>query len=293
MTPLRQQMTAALELNGKSPATVEAYVREVALLANFYRKRPDLISEDELVRYLLHRKNVNKLAPSSMRICYSGLRFFYQRVLDRPWKLFALLHARRELRRPSVLSRAEVHRLLEAAYPFHNQVYFTTLYSCGLRLQEGLHLQIGDVDSPRLMLHVHRGKGARDRVLPLPEKTLLLLRQYWKTHRHPRLLFPATGQNHQLASAASSPMSRASVQGAFLKARLRAGISKRGISLHSLRHSYATHLLEAGVSLPTIQRYLGHSSLETTTVYLHLTPQGQQQAVAHINRLLEVPPCQP
>jgi integrase/recombinase XerD len=293
MTPLRQQMTAALELNGKSPATVEAYVREVALVAKFYRKRPDLISEEELVRYLLHRKNVNKLAPTSMRICYSGLRFFYQRALGWDWKLFALLRARRELRRPSVLSRVEVHRLLEAAYPFHNRVYFTTVYSCGLRLHEGLHLEIGDVDSPRLMLHVHRGKGVRDRVLPLPEKTLLLLRQYWKTHRHPRLLFPATGQNHQQASTASSPMSRASVQGAFLKARLRAGIFKRGISLHSLRHSYATHLLEAGVPLPTIQRYLGHSSLETTTVYLHLTPAGQQQAVAHINRLLEVPSCQP
>jgi integrase len=228
-----------------------------------------------------------------MRICYSGLRFFYQRVLACEWNIFALLRARRELRRPSVLSRAEVHRILQAAYPFHNQVYFTTVYSCGLRLHEGLHLEIGDIDGQRGMLHVHRGKGARDRVLPLPVQTLLLLRQYWKTHRHPRLLFPATGQNHQQASTASSPMSRASVQGAFLKARLRAGISKRGISLHSLRHSYATHLLEAGVPLPTIQRYLGHSSLETTTVYLHLTAEGQQQAVAHINRLLEVPACQP
>ena len=200
MTPLRQQMVAALELNGKSPATVEAYVREVALLSKFYRKRPDLISEAELVHYLLHRKNTDRLAPTSMRICYSGLRFFFQRVLDREWKIFALLHARRELRRPCVLSRAEVHRILQAAYPFHNQVYFTTLYSCGLRLHEGLHLEVGDVDSPRLMLHVHRGKGARDRVLPLPEKTLLLLRQYWKTHRHPRLLFPATGQIHRLRS---------------------------------------------------------------------------------------------
>jgi len=293
MIPLRQQMMAALELNGKSPATVEAYVREVFLVSKFYRKRPDRISEEELVRYLLHRKNIDKLAPTSMRICYSGIRFFYQRVLAREWKIFALLHARRELRRPSVLSRQEVHRILEAASPFHNQVYFTTVYSCGLRLQEGLHLEIGDIDSPRLMLHVHRGKGARDRVLPLPKQTLLLLRQYWKTHRHPRLLFPATGQNHQQASSASAPMSRASVQGAFLKARTRAGITKRGISLHSLRHSYATHLLEAGVPLPTIQRYLGHSHIETTMVYLHLTPVGQQQAVAHINRLLEVPPCQP
>ena len=124
MTPLRQQMMAALELNGKSPATVEAYVREVFLVSKFYRKRPDLISEEELVRYLLHRKNVNKLAPSSMRICYSGIRFFYQRVLAREWKIFALLHARRELRRPSVLSRQEVHRILEAASPFHNQGLF-------------------------------------------------------------------------------------------------------------------------------------------------------------------------
>jgi integrase/recombinase XerD len=293
MTPLRQQMMAALELNGKSPATVEAYVREVFLVSKFYRKRPDRISEEELVRYLLHRKNIDKLAPSSMRICYSGIRFFYQRVLAREWKIFALLHARRELRRPSVLSRQEVHRVLEAASPFHNQVYFTTVYSCGLRLHEGLHLEIGDIDSQSGMLHVHRGKGARDRVLPLPQQTLLLLRQYWKSHRHPRLLFPATGQNHRQASTASSPMSRASVQGAFLKARLRAGITKRGISLHSLRHSYATHLLEAGVPLPTIQRYLGHSHIETTMVYLHLTPEGQQQAGAHINRLLEVPSCQP
>ena len=150
MTPLRQQMVAALELNGKSPATVEAYVREVALVAKFYRKRPDLISEEELVRYLLHRKNTDRLAPTSMRICYSGLRFFYQRVLGREWKLFALLRARRELRRPCVLSRAEVHRILEAAYPFHNQVYFTTVYSCGLRLHEALRVhprRLGGVES--------------------------------------------------------------------------------------------------------------------------------------------------
>jgi integrase len=129
-------------------------------------------------------------------------------------------------------------------------------------------------------------------VVPLPEKTLILLRQYWKTHRHSHLLFPATGQNHQQASTATFPMSRTSVQGAFFKARLKAGINKRGISLHSLRHSYATHLLEAGVPLPTIQRYLGHSHIETTMVYLHLTPEGQREAIGHINQLLEAPSCQ-
>jgi integrase/recombinase XerD len=292
MTPLRQKMIAALQLNGKSPSTVESYVREVYLVSKFYGKRPDLVTEDELIRYLLHRKNVNKLAPTSMRICYSGIRFFFERVLGRPWRIFALLHARRELRRPMILSLDEVHQILEAAQPVHNQVYFTTVYSCGLRLHEGLHLEIGDIDNKQMMLHVHRGKGAKDRVVPLPEKTLLLLRQYWKTHRNPRFLFPATGQNHQQASAASSPMSRTSVQGAFFKARLKAGINKRGISLHSLRHSYATHLLEAGVPLPTIQRYLGHSHIETTMIYLHLTPEGQREAIGHINQLLEAPSCQ-
>ena len=292
MTPLRQKMIAALELNAKSPSTVESYVREVYLVSKFYSKRPDLISEDELIRYLLHRKNVDKLAPPSMRICYSGIRFFFERVLARPWRIFALLHARRELRRPMILSREEVHQVLESAQPFHNQVYFTTVYSCGLRLHEGLHLEIGDIDTQQMMLHVHRGKGAKDRVVPLPEKTLILLRQYWKTHRHSHLLFPATGQNHQQASTATSPMSRTSVQGAFFKARLKAGINKRGISLHSLRHSYATHLLEAGVPLPTIQRYLGHSHIETTMVYLHLTPEGQREAIGHINQLLEAPSCQ-
>jgi site-specific recombinase XerD len=190
MTPLRQQMTAALELNGKSPATIEAYVREVYLVSKFYAKRPDLISEEELQRYLLHRKNVDHLAPTSMRICYSGIRFFYQRVLGREWRIFALLHTRRERRRPSVLSRPEVYRLLQAAYPFHNQVYFTTVYSCGLRLQEGLHLEIGDIDSPNGMLHVHRGKGAKDRVLPLPEKPCCCYANTGKLTAIPACCFP-------------------------------------------------------------------------------------------------------
>src|SRR5215475_3797850 len=269
MTPLRQQMIAALQLSGKGERTQASYVREVRLLAQFYGKSPNLISEQELQRYFLHRKNVDGLAPASMRICYSGIRFFYQHVLKRDWSTLALIRAQTAHRLPAVLSIEEVQRLLEAATPFHNQAYFTTVYSLGLRLHEALYLQVSDIDGPRLQ--VHRGKGAKDRYVPLPADTLALLRTYWKTHRNPTWLFPATGRDHQQSPRATSPMSRSSVQGAFRKAKQRAGITKTGVAIHSLRHSYATPLLEAGVNPRLIQRYLGHTQLETTMVYLHLT----------------------
>ena len=172
MTPLRQQMIAALQLSGKGERTQQAYVREVRLLSQFYGKSPDLISEPELQDYFLHRKNVDRLAPASMRICYSGIRFFSQHVLQRDWHTLSLIRAQTEHRLPAVLSVQEVRRLLKAATPLHNQVYFTTVYSLGLRLHEALSLQVADIDGQRLQVHVHRGKGAKDRYVPLPEDTL-------------------------------------------------------------------------------------------------------------------------
>ena len=286
MTPLRQQMIAALQLSGKGERTQQSYVREVRLLAQFYRKSPDLISEEELQQYVLHRKNINRLAPSSMRICYSALRFFYHHVLERDWKTLDLMRAESEHRLPAILSLDEVRRLLNAATPLHNRVYFTTVYSCGLRLHEGLYLQVCDIDSPRHMVHVHRGKGAKDRYVPLPQETLELLRRYWKTHRNPTWLFPATGRDHKHMATATSPMRRSSVQGAFRKATQRAGIIKRDVGVHTLRHCYATHLLEAGVNLRAIQRYMGHAHLETTMLYLHLTQKGHEDAYQRIDALM-------
>jgi integrase len=180
----------------------------------------------------------------------------------------------------------EVKRLLQAATPLHNQIYFTTVYSLGLRLHEALSLQVSDIDGQRLQVHVHRGKGAKDRYVPLPAETLRLLRTYWKTHRHPAWLFPATGRNHSQGPTAPSPMSRSSVQGAFRKAKHRAEITKMGVAIHTLRHSYATHLLEAGVNPRLIQRYLGHTQLETTMLYLHLTHKGQEEAYERLNALM-------
>ena len=286
MTPLRKQMIAALQLSGKGERTQQAYVREVRLLSQFFGKSPDLISEPELQAYFLHRKNVDHLAPASMRICYSGIKFFYQHVLKRDWHTLSLLRAQTEHRLPAVLSVQEVRRLLKTATPLHNQVYFTTVYSLGLRLHEALYLQVTDIDSQRMLVHVHRGKGAKDRYVPLPQDTLALLRAYWQTHRNKTWLFPATGRDQQQCPSATSPMSRNSVQGAFRKAKRRASITKTDLAIHSLRHSYATHLLEAGVNPRLIQCYLGHTQLETTMIYLHLTQTGHEDAYTRINALM-------
>jgi integrase/recombinase XerD len=189
-------------------------------------------------------------------------------------------------RLPAVHSVEEDRRLLASATPLHNQVYFTTVYSVGLRLHAALFPQVSDMDGPRLQGHVHRGKGAQDRSVPWPAEPLALLRPYWKTQRHPTWLFPATGRDHTQSPRATSPMSRSSVQGAFRQATQRAGMTKTGVAIPTLRHSYAPHLLEAGVNPRLIQRYLGHTQLETTMVSLHLTHTGHEDAYERVGALM-------
>jgi integrase/recombinase XerD len=287
MTNWSERMNQTLQLNGKSESTRQAYIRTVRMLVDFYNKTPDAVSEEELRSYFLHRKNVSLWSSKTMRICYCGVRFFFVNVLQHNWHIFNIIHAQAERRLPAVLSKEEVRRLLSCANTTHNHAYLTTVYSCGLRLHEALYLEISDIDAARHMLHVHRGKGAKDRYVPIPESTIFTLRQYWKTHRNPKLIFPAIGRDRKQVSATSSPMARSSVQGALLRAKKLAGITKKGVCLHTLRHSYATHLLEAGVNLRSIQQFLGHAQLETTMLYLHLTNQGQQDAWDKINELMK------
>jgi len=281
------RMIKALQLNGKGERTQEAYARALRMLVEFYDKSPDLITEEELQDYFLHRKNTDHWSPNTMRICYCGIRFFYEHVLQRNWHILGILRAQNERRLPAVLSVEEVRSILARVKTFQNYAYLTTVYSCGLRLHEGLHLEISDIDSTRMMIHVHRGKGAKDRYVPLPQSTLLLLRRYWLTHRHPQLLFPALGRNGKGATESQTPMAKSSVQGAFRRAKYDAGIRKKGVSVHTLRHSYATHLLEAGVNLRVIQKNMGHTQLETTMIYLHLTQKGHEDACQLINQVME------
>jgi len=282
-----QQSIKALQLAGMSERTQQCYTRSVRMLADYYHKTPDQLSEDELQEYFLYRINQSKWAPNTMKICYSGIKFFFTHVLKREWHIFNILRAKREKRLPCVLSRPEVDRILKHVRTFHNRVFLTTVYSCGLRLQEALHLQVSDIDSCRMMIHVHRGKQAKDRYVPLPEETLCLLRRYWCLHRNQRLIFPALGRNGKQAPTSKTPMAIDSVQGALRNARLTAGIRKRRVTIHTLRHSYATHLLEAGVNLKVIQRYLGHALIETTMIYCHLTQKGHENASLIVNNIMK------
>ena len=284
MTTLRQQMTQDLQIAGLSERTQEAYLRAVRQLTDHYGQAPDTLDEQQVRDYFLFLKNVKKFAPASLKMAFYGIRYFYTRTVPRSWDTLAKFRVAKQKTLPDVLTVDEVRRLIDAVRTPHNKTYLWTVYSLGLRLTEGLHLEVGDIDGQRMMVHVHRGKGAKDRYVPLPPRTLAMLRQYWATHRNPTLLFPATYRNQR--ATVKEPMGKTSVQGAMRRVVVELGMCK-SVSIHTLRHSYATHLLEAGVSLRLIQQYLGHSSLQTTTVYLHLTSQGQQQAIDTIEQLMQ------
>jgi integrase/recombinase XerD len=268
----------------------------VRQLAGYYDKSPDRISEEELRQYFLYLSQVRKVSPSTFQIALSAIKFFYEYTLQRQWATLELVKPMREKKLPVVLSVEEVGRVLARVHRARYRVceswpdrpvrsIFSAIYACGLRLQEGIHLQVGDIDSQRMFIHVHRGKGNRERYVPLPVSLLELLRQHWSSHHHPVWLFPDSRWEGGSSVAPAGPVHHRGVQRAFKLALVESGIQKDA-TVHTLRHSYATHLLEAGVSLRLIQAYLGHATPDTTIIYTHLTPQVEAPAVAAINRLV-------
>jgi len=285
MTALRRRTHQDLQLAGLSERTVRSYLRAMRQLAAHFNTSPDLLTESQVREYILYLKNDKQFATGSLKIAVAGIKFFYSHTEPRDWETLKKLRIPRAKTLPDVLSIAEVRRLIDAARRPWLAAYLWTVYSLGLRLQEALNLQVGDIDSDRMLVHVHRGKGAKDRYVPLPARTLTVLRQFWVTHRNQVWLFPATNRGGRQGATATGPMPRDSVQAGMRSLVKQLGFRKR-ISIHTLRHSYATHLLEAGVSLRLIQQYLGHRSLQTTMIYLHLTSLGQEQARAAIDRLM-------
>jgi integrase/recombinase XerD len=281
-----QKSMRALQLAGMSDRTQECYTRSVRQLVDFYGKTPDQITEQELQDYFLHRKNIDKWSAATMRIAYSGVKFFFFNVLQRDWHTLKLIYAKRDKTLPAVLSIDEVWTIINAIKTIQNKTYFTVVYTCGLRLHEALFLQVSDIDAKLKRIHVHRGKGAKDRYVPLPEATLGCMRNYWKTHKNPKWIFPALGRGCMEGPSAQEPMNYSSVQGALRRVLTQLKFIKR-ISVHTFRHTYATHLLEAGVNIRRIQEYLGHSSLNSTMVYLHLTTQGHEHAYDIINSMMK------
>jgi len=281
--PLYAAMLRALKLQGKAEKTQQGYARAVRRAAAFFDRCPDDLSAEDLRVYFAELLETHSWSAVNIDRC--GLQFFYRQVLDKPWSWEKIVKPPRPQRLPDVLSRAEVHRLLGSVRKLRYRVFFILLYSTGLRLGEGLALQVGDIDTEQLRIHVRGGKGDKDRYVPITERLLFLLRCWWKTHGHPRLLFPNPSGGSERMRKAAGPMDRGGVQLA-MKAAVKACRIRLRITVHSLRHCFATHMLELGVDLRELQVILGHTRPETTARYAHLTDVTAAQARERQGKLM-------
>lgn len=287
MTELRERMLEDLKLHGLAKSTQNLYVQAVRQLAKYCRKPPDQITEEGLRQYFLYLTQVKKIAPSTLTVAVCGIRFFYEHTLHRQWTILNLVRSPKEKKLPEVLTIEEVRRILGCVHHLCFKACLSTIYACGLRIQEGTRLQVKDIDSVSEIIHIRDGKGGKDRNVPLPPSILKILRQYWITHRNPVWIYPSRDKEgiYRLDTA-TKPMTVRAVQRAFLGALQESGVTKEA-TVHTLRHSWATHLYEAGVDLRIIQAYLGHASPATTSIYTHLTPKTTEPAKQTINQVLE------
>jgi integrase/recombinase XerD len=265
MTPLRQRLIEELALRGYSERTTEAYVHAVAGLAGYYGRAPDRLSDEQARDYLLHLHLETPKAASTLNVAVSGLRFFYRWVLRRPFGPIerAMPRVEKAKRRPKAYTRAEVERLLAScAHPKH-RAFLMTVYGAGLRLNEACHLRPEHIDRSAGQIRIEQGKGRKDRYTVLPERLLRELEDYWRKCRPQGWLFPSSRDPQ-------APMPDGTGQKIFYAAVVRARLPDKG-GIHCLRHSFATHWLEAGLPLFVLKRLLGHTSLSTTTNYLHVS----------------------
>jgi site-specific recombinase XerD len=273
MTPYRQRMIEDLKLRNYSPKTIQAYVGRMAHFARFCGKSPDQLGPEDIRRFQLHLiEKGGSWSAFKQAVC--GLRFFYKVTFPVDWAVEQVPFAKRPQKLPAVPSLAEVQRFLPCVQVFKLRVLLTTIYASGLRLSEALHLEATDIDSPRMLIRVRGGKGNRDRYVPLSPRLLELLRQYYREQQPKTWLFPG--------KTLERPLTPSVVQKSCQRAVLAAGLRKR-LTPHSLRHGYATHLLEAGVNLLAIQRLLGHHHLSTTLKYLHLSPERVQSTISPLD----------
>ena len=265
MTPLRQKLIDEIQLRGYSQSTQTNYVHWVAKLAQFYDRSPDQISDPEIKAFLVHLLRKLKLASSTLIVAVSALRFFFGKVLQRPTEAVeqALPRMKKPTRLPRVYSGPELERLfgLPDLDPKHRAIFLTT-YAAGLRVSEVCHLQIADLQSDRCQMRIVEGKGRKDRYTVFSPRLQEELRAYWRLYRPTTWLFPSP-------MYPDHPILRQAVQKAFSDAVQRAGLPDRG-GIHSLRHSFATHMLERGIDPLSLQRLMGHSSLRSTTIYVHV-----------------------
>jgi site-specific recombinase XerD len=267
-------MIQDMRLRGLSEGTQQTYVDAVRSLARHFDRSPDLLTDDEIRQYFVHLTETRHRAKSTVRVYLFAIKFLFRHTLRRPLPILDLIRLRHDRKLPTVLSRTEARQLLTHIRRPAARMSAVMMYTCGLRVSEAVHLRIQDIDSRRMVVCVRNGKGGKDRYVPMPRRTLELLRAYWREQRPEHWLFPDR--------SASKPIRREAVLKAVRGAAQDAKLTKP-IGCHTLRHSYATHLLEQGVDLRSIQGLLGHRSIRSTILYLHLT----QRAIQNIHRSLD------
>jgi integrase/recombinase XerD len=266
VTHLRQAMLEELQRRNYAKTTVQYYIQAVERFARHFRRRPDQLNREHLREYQAYLLRERKLEPRTVKLHVSALRFFFVKTLKRPYLLDDIPYPKVPRRLPIILSVNEVTRLIDAARTLTDRTMLMVLYSTGMRNAEMRHLQVRDIDSAGMLIHIQHGKGGRDRYVPLSQTLLETLRVYWRWMKPKTWLFPGTIAGWR----ADKPITPKVVWDACQSAATRAQLQKR-VSAHLLRHSYATHLLEAGADLRTIQLLLGHVKLEHTVLYLHLS----------------------
>jgi site-specific recombinase XerD len=269
-------MTEDLQLAGYSPNTILSYIITVQVLAKYFMRSPDLLTEDEIRQFFLHLINERKVSSSSITVYLCGIKFFYERTIKRTWNIFDIVRPARSRKLPVILTHGESLNILSLV---RNPIYrmaLTIIYACGLRISEGVRLTTCDIDSKRNILMVRDGKGGKDRYVHLPDRALELLRAYYRMYRADSVfLFPLADGHIKINI----------LQMAFKKALLKSGINKPA-TVHTLRHSFATNLLENGEDIRTIKELLGHSSISTTDIYTHVTGKIATRLQVNLNGIM-------
>lgn len=279
---LYQQHVNALLRQGKADTTIDAYSRAVRRITAFFDQCPDRLTQEHFKAYF--DSLVKSHSWSTVKVDRNGLQFFYKHVLDKQWNWVDIVKPPQKKVLPDILTIKEIESLINGTRELRYQTFLLTTYSMGLRLGETLALQVGDIDSQRMKVHVHLGKGRKDRFVTLPQASLMALRKYWRTHKNPQLIFP-TGRTSQLRQSATQAMDRGGLQKSIRVIARDCGLNK-SVTVHSLRHCYGAHSVEAGLNLRAIQHQMGHESPKTTALYTQLTEVTHQHANTLINRLM-------
>ncbi len=288
-TSLRKQYIEDMTFGGYSEKTIVRYTTAMVRMSKCIGKSPIYFTDEDLGEYFKYLKEGRKLASQSLAAEHAALNFFYKITYPRDLRFVKLYKARLSNKIPAVLSVGEVRRILSHVTNTRCHACLALIYSCGLRISEAVTLRVGDVDSVRMLIHIRLGKGEKDRYVPLPKKTLKVLRESWKTHRNPVWLFPSRNRrrlNRKGKKSQNSHISIPTISSALKQAALEGGCHKK-ISAHTFRHSYATNLLEEGVPLHVIQSNLGHKCLSSTGIYTHMTDKFHREAVEKLDSLID------